>query len=159
MNLGGKQAFSPQHRYRLVSHTPKGTLWNVRLCSHFRETPSYTIPLQAPGSPFLLLRQWLKASPWHLRLELSPHLHGSFRKWTGLDPRSLHLHPVSLLPISLPVATRDLISFSMSLFVFELLGWPNLWINPNRLFGQPNIVDLQHYVTQHSRLIFPYFSK
>ena len=60
---------------------------------------------------------------------------------------SLYLCPVSLPPISLPVVTRDLISFSMNLFVFELLGWPNLQINPNRLFGQPNIIDLQHYVS------------
>ena len=60
---------------------------------------------------------------------------------------SLYLHPIPLPPISLPMVTRDLISFSMSLFGFELLGWPNLQINPNKLFGQPNIIDLQHYIS------------
>ena len=89
--FGGKQAFSPQHRYPLVSHTPKRTLWNVRLCSHFRETPSYTIPLQAPGSPFLLLRQWLKVRPWHLRLERSPHF------CMGVSENELGLTPPLLL--------------------------------------------------------------
>ena len=132
-----RQAVFPFQRDPKLYHTP----------------PSTREPLPAPQTV-------AEGKPLASQIGTQPSfLHGSFRKWTGLDPRSLHLHPVSLLPISLPVATRDLISFSMSLFVFELLGWPNLWINPNRLFGQPNIVDLQHYVTQHSRLIFPYFSK